>query len=67
MSELPLHHKSLVELRNLLALKELSSRELLDHYVARIEKLNPAVNAVVTVDLESGRRAAEAADADAGG
>ncbi|CAB4804440.1 MAG: amidase [Actinobacteria bacterium] len=65
MSELPLHHKSLVELRNLLALKELSSRELLDHYVARIEKLNPAVNAVVTVDLESGRRAAEAADAEA--
>lgn len=65
MSELPLHHKSLVELRNLLALKELSSRELLDHYVARIETLNPAVNAVVTMDLEGAQRSASAADAEA--
>ena len=64
VSELPLHHKSLVELRNLLALRELSSRELLDHYVARIESLNPAVNAVVTLDVEAAQAAALAADAE---
>src|SRR5690242_16665745 len=38
--------------------KELSSRELLDTFAARIERLNPAVNAVVTLDLERGRKAA---------
>jgi len=43
--------------------KELSSRELLDDFAARIERLNPAVNAVVTLDLERGRAAAAAADA----
>lgn len=42
--------------------KELSSRELLDELAARIERLNPAVNAVVTLDLEGGREAAAAAD-----
>ena len=42
---------------------EISSRELLDHYLARIERLNPALNAVVTVDPDGARRAADAADA----
>ena len=42
--------------------KELSSRELLDLYADRIERLNPAVNAVVTLDLERARTAATAAD-----
>jgi amidase len=43
--------------------RELSSRELLDHYLARIEHLNPPLNAVVTLDVEAARRAADAADA----
>jgi amidase len=38
-----------------------SARELLDHYVARVERLNPALNAVVTLDVERAR-AADAAD-----
>jgi len=42
--------------------RELSSRELLDHYLARVERLNPPLNAVVTVDVEGARRAADAAD-----
>src|SRR5947199_6094616 len=42
--------------------KELSGRELLDLYADRIERLNPAVNAVVTLDLERARTAATAAD-----
>ena len=43
--------------------RTLSSRELLDAFAARIERLNPAVNAVVTLDLERGAKAARAADA----
>ena len=42
--------------------KELSSRELLEAFAARIERLNPIVNAVVTLDLERGRDAAKAVD-----
>jgi amidase len=43
--------------------RELSSRELLEHYLARVERLNPALNAVVTLDPEAARRAADDADA----
>lgn len=43
--------------------RELSSRELLDHYLARVEQLNPPLNAVVTLDPDGARRAADAADA----
>ena len=42
--------------------KELSSTELLDAFTARIERLNPAVNAVVTLDVERGKKAAAQAD-----
>ncbi len=42
--------------------RELSSRELMDAFAERIERLNPAVNAVVTLDLERGRAGATAAD-----
>ncbi|MPY96124.1 MAG: amidase, partial [Acidimicrobiia bacterium] len=41
---------------------ELGSEELLDHYLDRIDRLNPEVNAVVTVDPDGARRAARAAD-----
>jgi amidase len=43
--------------------REVSGRELLDHYLARIERLNPPLNAVVTVDPDGARSAADAADA----
>jgi amidase len=43
--------------------KQVSSLELLDAYVARIEKLNPIVNAVVTLDVERARSRAAQADA----
>jgi len=42
---------------------ELSSRAVLDEYLARLDRFNPQLNAVVTVDPDSARRAADAADA----
>jgi amidase len=43
--------------------RDVSSRELLDLYLSRIEHLNPSLNAVVTLDVDGARRAADAADA----
>ncbi len=42
---------------------DLSSRELLEHYLARVEALNGPLNAVVTLDADGARVAADAADA----
>jgi len=42
--------------------REVSSRELLDHHLARVDRLNPALNAVVTLDADGARQAADAAD-----
>ena len=44
------------------AAREVSSRELLELYLDRIERLNRAVNAVVTLDADRARAAADAAD-----
>ena len=43
--------------------KDLSSRELLELYLERIERLNGPVNAVVTLDADRARAAADEADA----
>src|SRR6478672_8071625 len=47
----------------MLRAREISARELLDAHLSRIERVNPAVNAVVTLDVEGARAAADAADA----
>jgi amidase len=41
---------------------EISSRQLLDGFVDRVERLNPTVNAVVTLDVDRARAAADRAD-----
>ena len=51
------------ELAGMLRAREISARELLDAHLARIDRLNPALNAVVTLDAEGARAAADAADA----
>src|SRR6476646_6400041 len=61
MSELAL--KPVYELAEAIRNRDLSSRELLDHYLSRVERLNPPLNAVVTLDPDGARRAADAADA----
>src|SRR5690349_19755993 len=43
--------------------REISARELLDAHLARIERLDPQVNAVVTLDPDGARASADAADA----
>ncbi len=51
------------ELAALLRARELSARELLEAHLARIERVDPRVNAIVTLDAEGACAAADAADA----
>lgn len=46
-----------------MARREISSRELLDLFAARVERHDGTLNAVVTLDLERARARADAADA----
>jgi len=54
---------SATEARRLIGTKELSPVELLDSCLERIEAVNGPVNAVVAIDREGARRAADAAEA----
>ncbi len=62
MSDLPF--ASATSLVEALRGKRISSRELLDIYLHRIERYNPKVNAVVTLDEEAARTEALRADED---
>jgi amidase len=53
---------SACELVRALRRREISSRELLAQYLARVDALNPSLNAVVTVDVDAAHAAATAAD-----
>ncbi|HET6182729.1 MAG TPA: amidase family protein [Acetobacteraceae bacterium] len=53
---------SAVEARRLIGAKRLSATELLESCLARIDAINPAVNAIVARDDAAARRAAKAAD-----
>lgn len=58
-----LHQLSLTELKTLLDDGKVSARELTDHFLARIEKLDGELNSFITVTAEQARREADAADA----
>ena len=60
MTQLPF--RTATELAAALRAKEISSTELLDCYLGRIEEFNPGLGAVVTLDVDRARR--EAAEAD---
>jgi amidase len=51
------------ELAALVRAREVSARELLEAHLARIERIDPQLNAIVTLDPEGARAAADAADA----
>jgi aspartyl-tRNA(Asn)/glutamyl-tRNA(Gln) amidotransferase subunit A len=57
-----LHNLSIGELAEQLAAKKISSVELARHFLARIERFNPALNAVITLTAEEALAAAAAAD-----
>jgi len=57
-----MHELTFAEQSGRLQRRELSSTELVKHYLARIERLNPSLNAILTVDTEGALKAAAAAD-----
>src|SRR5436190_20956936 len=58
-----LHYKSATELASLVRRKKVSAPELLDHFLARVEKYNPRLNAIIWMDRDKARKRAKAADA----
>ena len=56
-------YRTAIDLMRALAAREISSRELVDAAIARIEAVDPKVNAVVVRDFDRARDAATAADA----
>ncbi len=55
---------SAVELRAMIGSRRLSPVELLDACIARIESLNPGINAICATDFERARASARAAEAE---
>ncbi|TVQ86664.1 MAG: Asp-tRNA(Asn)/Glu-tRNA(Gln) amidotransferase subunit GatA [Chromatiaceae bacterium] len=58
-----MHDQSLAALAAGLRARHFSSRELTEHYLARIERLDGALNSFITVTADAARAAADAADA----
>jgi amidase len=57
-----LHYKSALELAGLIRRKKIGCLELLDHFLARVEKYNPKLNAIIWMDKDKARKRAKAAD-----
>jgi len=57
-----LHNLSIGELAERLASGQVSSVELTRHYLARIERLNPSLNAIITLTAEHALERAQSAD-----
>ena len=53
---------TVIELSALMARKALSPVELLEIYLARIERINPVLNAIVALDIDGARAAAQASE-----
>lgn len=60
MDELAFHDAT--TLAGLIKSKKVSSSELLEHYVARMEKYNPEINAIIVTQLDKARERARQAD-----
>ena len=55
-------YKSAHQLAKLIKDKEISSVELLDYYISRVEKYNSDINAIVVKDYENAKKEAKKAD-----
>ena len=62
MLPLPLPFRSAKHLAAAIRGKKIGALELLDLYLARTEKLNPRINAIVVTDPDAARKRARAAD-----
>ena len=64
MSDLSqLAYATTAEVAAMIQRKEVSSREAVDYFLARVEALDKTINSVVTIDAERARAEADAADA----
>lgn len=59
---LPLHYRSAKELAGMVRKKQIGALELLDHFLDRVEKHNPKLNAIVWQDAAGARKQARAID-----
>ena len=57
-----IHYESATELMSLLDAREIGARELLDHFLGRVERHNPAINAIIWQDADRARARADASD-----
>ena len=57
-----LHFASAIELATKIKRREISAVELLDHYLDRVEKFNPRLNAIIWMDVDGARARARSAD-----
>jgi amidase len=58
-----LHHQSATQLLSALRRGDFGARELLEHFLARVDRINPQLNAIVVQDRERARARSDAADA----
>ena len=56
------HFESATRLMSRLDAREIGARELLDHFLGRVERHNPTVNAIVWQDADRARAEADASD-----
>lgn len=54
--------RSAVELTRMIRHRQVSSRELVEAHLRRIDEVNPVINAVITLDPEGAMAAARRAD-----
>jgi len=59
-----LAYSSAIAIARKIRSRKISSRETLDYFVARVEKLDKPINSVVTIDAERARAEADEADAE---
>ena len=60
---LPLHFQSATQIARQIADGSLGAREVLEHFLDRVDWLNPSINAVILQDRPAARARADAADA----